>query len=188
MGKTEDDLAYFRDEHEFRSARLVEQENGDFAQTIARQLLYSVYAYGLYTRLTQSKDQNIAAIAAKAVKEVEYHLDHACQWVLRLGLGTEESARRMCDGLYYMWPYLDELFEDIDPIPELVEAGVAVAPSSLREEFDERINHILATAELEVPDSKQARSSHRTGDFSEFRGYILAEMQYLARKHPGATW
>lgn len=185
-GKTEDDLAYFRSEEEFRSCRLVEQENGDFAHTIARQLLFSYYAHGLYTSLLTSADETLQAIAAKAIKEVEYHVDHSSQWLLRLGLGTEESHRRMQVGLDNMWPYLGELFEDL-PIHEELE-GIAVRPSSLKAEFDERTAWIIDKAGLEIPLSKQARSGQRTGRFSEQRGYILAEMQVLARQHPGATW
>lgn len=186
--KTEDDLAYFRDEEEFRSARLTETENGDFGQTIARQLLMSHYFLGLYTALQDSTDETIAAIAAKAVKEVEYHADHANQWALRLGLGTEESHRRMTEGLYYMWPYVAELFEDLPVHTKLAETGEAVLPSSLRDEFDRNIAYVLEEAGLEIPQVPSARSSQRTGKYNEYRGYILAEMQSLARRHPGATW
>lgn len=184
--KTEDDLAYFRDEEQFRSCRLVEQDNGDFGQTIARQLIFSAYQNELYTRLAASADPTLAAVAAKAVKEVEYHLDHAIQWTLRLGLGTEESARRMQTGLWALWPYVDELFLDIEPTAELGDR--AVLPSSLREPTMARITAALEEAGLEVPDVKPAFGSDRTGRFSEQRGYILAEMQVLARQHPGATW
>jgi ring-1,2-phenylacetyl-CoA epoxidase subunit PaaC len=185
-GKTEDDLAYFRDEEEFRSCRLVEQENGDFGQTIARQLIFSYYQYELYRRLVRSTDPTLAAIADKALKEVEYHQDHASQWILRLGLGTEESKRRVQAGLTYMWPYVDELFHD----DELVESlgDVAVLPSSLRADFDRRITAILDEAGLSVPEVLGAWGGDRSGQFSEQRGHILAEMQVLARQHPGATW
>ena len=185
-GKTEDDLAYFRDEEEFRSCRLVEQENGDFGQTIARQLIFSYYQYELYRRLVRSTDPTLAAIADKALKEVEYHQDHASQWILRLGLGTEESKRRVQAGLTYMWPYVDELFHD----DELVESlgDVAVLPSSLRADFDRRITAILDEAGLSIPEVLGAWGGDRSGQFSEQRGHILAEMQVLARQHPGATW
>ncbi|MEB2525683.1 1,2-phenylacetyl-CoA epoxidase subunit PaaC [Kocuria rosea] len=185
-GKTEDDLAYFRDEEDFRSCRLVEQENGDFGQTIARQLIFSYYQYELYRRLVRSTDPTLAAIADKALKEVEYHQDHASQWILRLGLGTEESKRRVQAGLTYMWPYVDELFHD----DELVESlgDVAVLPSSLRADFDRRITAILDEAGLSVPEVLGAWGGDRSGQFSEQRGHILAEMQVLARRHPGATW
>lgn len=186
--KSEDDLAYFRPEEEFRSCRLVEQENGDFGQTIARQLIFSMYQYELYKALANSSDPTLAAIADKAVKEVEYHVDHASQWVLRLGLGTEESRRRIVAGLEYMWPYVEELFTDDELIDRL--DGVAVRPSSLEEAAMRGIRSVLAEAELEVPEVAQARltTELRDGSYSEHRGYILAEMQSLARQHPGATW
>ncbi|WP_185173878.1 1,2-phenylacetyl-CoA epoxidase subunit PaaC [Rothia nasimurium] len=185
-GKTEDDLAYFRDEEEFRSARLTEQENGDFGQTIARQLIFSYYQYELYSELVNSQDPTLAAIAAKALKEVAYHQDHATAWTLRLGIGTEESNRRMQEGLYYMWPYIDELFYDDEVVRSL--PGIAVLPSSLRERFEKRLHTIIGEAQLQVPDVPQARGGDRSGAMSEHRGHILAELQVLARAHPGATW
>ncbi|WP_326503729.1 1,2-phenylacetyl-CoA epoxidase subunit PaaC [Rothia nasimurium] len=185
-GKTEDDLAYFRDEEEFRSARLAEQENGDFGQTIARQLIFSYYQYELYSALVNSDDKTLAAIAAKALKEVAYHQDHATAWALRLGIGTEESNRRMQEGLYYMWPYIDELFYDFEDAAAL--PGVAVLPSTLRENFETRLHAIIEEAQLKVPDVPQARGGDRSGQFSEARGHILTELQVLARAHPGATW
>ncbi|KAA9394324.1 phenylacetate-CoA oxygenase subunit PaaC [Kocuria coralli] len=184
--RSEDDLAYFRDEEQFRSCRLVEQENGDFGRTIARQLIFSYYQYELYRRLANSSDATLAAIAAKALKEVQYHQDHATQWSLRLGHGTEESARRLQEGFDVLWPYVGELFEDVEPIAAL--GNRAVAPSSLREDTMGRIVSALEEAGMTVPDAKPAYGSDRTGRFSEQRGYILAEMQVLARQHPGATW
>lgn len=185
-GKTEDDLAYFRDEEEFRSARLAEQENGDFGQTIARQLIFSYYQYELYSALVKSEDPTLSAIAAKALKEVAYHQDHATAWALRLGIGTEESNRRMQEGLYYMWPYIDELFYDFEDATAL--PGVAVLPSTLRENFEKRLHTIIEEAQLKVPEVPQARGGDRSGQFSEARGHILTELQVLARAHPGATW
>ena len=187
--QTEDDLAYFRTEEQFRSCRLVEQENGDFGQTIARQLIFSLYQYELFTRLMDSADETLASVAAKAVKEVTYHVDHAAQWTLRLGDGTDESHRRMQEGLYYMWPYVDELFNDDDLLRDLADRGIAVLPSTLRESFDARIEPILEQATLTVPDVPGAWGGDRSGNFSEHRGHILAEMQVLARQFPqGVTW
>jgi len=186
--KSEDDLAYFRREHEFRSVQLFEQPNGDFAATIARQFVVSYYQYELYRRLTGSTDATLAAIAAKAVKEVDYHRDHSAQWVLRLAGGTEESRKRMIHGLRLMWPYVNELFQDDDLTQRLAEAGAAVAPSSLREDFVRLTAEILTEAELEVPDVPAAPGGGRYGKHSEYLGYILAEMQVLAREHPGASW
>jgi ring-1,2-phenylacetyl-CoA epoxidase subunit PaaC len=186
--KSEDDLAYFRREHEFRSVQLFEQPNGDFAATIARQFVVSYYQYELYRRLTESTDATLAAIAAKAVKEVDYHRDHSTQWVLRLAGGTEESRTRMIHGLRTMWPYVNELFQDDDLTQRLAQTGAAVAPSSLREDFDRLVANVLTEAELEVPDVPAAPGGGRYGKHSEYLGYILAEMQVLAREHPGASW
>ncbi|WP_181037547.1 1,2-phenylacetyl-CoA epoxidase subunit PaaC [Arthrobacter sp. ZGTC412] len=186
--KSEDDLAYFRREHEFRSVQLFEQPNDDFAVTIARQFIVSYYQFELYRRLTESTDATIAAIAAKAVKEVDYHRDHSAQWILRLAGGTEESRRRMIHGLRLMWPYVNELFQDDELAQRLAEAGAAVAPSSLREDFDRLTGEVLAEAELEVPDVPAAPGGGRHGRHSEHLGYLLAEMQVLAREHPGAKW
>jgi ring-1,2-phenylacetyl-CoA epoxidase subunit PaaC len=185
-GRSEDDLAYFRGEPEFRCAWLFEQPNGDFAHTIARQLIAAHYWYELYRRLTTSADPTLAAIAAKAVKEVDYHRDHATQWTLRLALGTDESRRRMTVALADVWPYIDELFQD-DPLIDAL-ADVAVPPSSLREPFDELVGAILAEAELEVPVGPNSSGGGRHGRHSEHLGRLLAEMQVLARQHPGATW
>jgi ring-1,2-phenylacetyl-CoA epoxidase subunit PaaC len=185
-GATEDDLAYFRGETEFRSAHLVEQPNGDFARTIARQLVISTFQHLLYGRLADSADATLAAISAKAVKEVDYHQDHSHQWTLRLAKGTEESRRRMLNGLELTWPYVAELFDDDDLIERL--EGTAVRPSSLRAEFDRRMGEVLAEAGLEVPDVPRAAGGGRGGQHSEHLGHILAEMQVLAREHPGATW
>ncbi len=185
-GKTEDDLAYFRDEHEFRSLWLFEQPNGDFARTIARDFVASFYQYELYRRLEASADTTLAAIAAKAVKEVDYHRDHAGQWILRLALGTDESRRRMIQALADTWPYVDELFRD----DELIDAleGIAVRPSELRADFDRLIGTVLSEAELEVPSGFVARGGGRQGNHTEHLGPLLAEMQVLARAHPEATW
>jgi len=185
-GKTEDDLAYFRGESEFRSAQLVEQPNGDFGRTIARQLVVSTFQCLLYGRLVDSSDATLAAISAKALKEVDYHLDHSYQWTLRLGQGTEESRRRMLSGLELTWPYVAELFDDDDLVERL--KGIAVRPSSLRVDFDRRIAEVLSEAGLEVHDVPRALGGGRAGTHSEYLGHILAEMQVLAREHPGAKW
>jgi ring-1,2-phenylacetyl-CoA epoxidase subunit PaaC len=185
-GKSEDDLAYFRGEDGFRSSFLVEQPNGDFGKTIARQLVISVYQHELYSRLVDSADATLAAIAAKALKEVDYHRDHARQWALRLGDGTEESNRRIAAGLVSVWPYVDQLFQDDELIERL--GGVAVRPSELREPFDAYIAAVLAEAGLEVPQVPHAMTDKSRRRHSEHLGYLLAEMQVLAREHPGATW
>ena len=184
--KSEDELAYFREEPEFRSHQLFEQPNADFAATIARQLIASVYFARLYRALSDSTDATLAAIAAKALKEVDYHVDHSAQWVRRLGLGTEYSHERMQDGLNAMWPFADELFRE-DPFAAEA-GGAAVDPRTLRQAFDQTVPPIIVEAGLEVPTAPAARGGGRSGVHSEALGTMLAEMQVLARQHPGATW
>ncbi|SFR69613.1 ring-1,2-phenylacetyl-CoA epoxidase subunit PaaC [Microbacterium azadirachtae] len=185
-GRSEDDLAYFRDEPEFRSCWLVEQPNGDFAQTIARQLLASTYLLELYSALRASTDPTFAAIAEKAVKEVDYHRDHAVQWTLRLAGGTEESRRRIVRAFADVWPYAAELFRD-EPLIDRLD-GAAVRPSSLRPGFDAVIAAVFAEAELEIPSGSVSAGGGRHGSHATGLGHLLSEMQVLARRHPGATW
>lgn len=185
-GRTEDDLAYWRDEPEFRCAWLFQQPNGDFAQTIARQLVASVYLFELYTALQGSSDETLAAIAGKAVKEVEYHRDHAVQWTLRLAGGTDESRRRIVRAVGDVWPYVGELFRDEPLIDRL--GDVAVRPSALQAGFDAVIAAVFAEAEIEVPAGPVSSAGGRRGAHFSTLGYLLAEMQVLARAHPGATW
>lgn len=198
-GRTEDDLAYQRDEAAFRCAWLFSVPHGDFAQTIARQLLASAYMFELYGALSGSADPTLAAIAAKAVKEVEYHRDHAVQWSLRLAGGTDESRRRFVGALNDLWPYVDELFRDdalidrlADPTPDDAQGRaatlVAVRPSSLRPAFDAVIHAVLAEEDVAVPNAAPSRAGGRGGIHHPALGPLLAEMQVLARAHPGATW
>jgi ring-1,2-phenylacetyl-CoA epoxidase subunit PaaC len=187
-GRTEDDLAYLRHEREFANLQIVEQPNGDFAVTIARQLLFSTYQLALYERLAASSDPVLAGIAAKAGKEVAYHRDHATQWTLRLGDGTEESHRRMQAGLERIWPYADEMFRTDSVELSLAAAGVAVDASSLREPWGHYVDAVLAEATLSRPETWTAPGGGRQGIHTESFGYLLAEMQHLARSHPGARW
>lgn len=184
--RTEDDLAYFRDEPEFRSAWLFEQPNGDFAQTIARQLAASAYLFELYTALRTSEDATLAAIAEKSLKEVDYHRDHAVQWTLRLAGGTDESRRRMVRAVTDVWPYVDELFRDEPLIDEL--DGIAVRPSTVRCGFDAAIDAVFTEADLERPGGPASSGGGRRGHHFPALSRILAEMQVLARQHPGAKW
>ena len=184
--KTEDDLAYWREEEEFTSLWIVEQPNGHFGVTIIRQLIVSIFQNLLYKQLTESKDETLAAISAKAVKEVDYHRDHAIQWTIRLGQGTKESAAKMRHALEILWPYVDEMFRDEEVHQNL--QGIAVLPSTLRSAWEEEITGVLDAAGLEIPATGQAMAYGRRGEHSEHLGYLLAEMQVLARKHPGASW
>jgi len=187
-GRTEDDLAYLRDERQFRNVQLVEIANGDFAVTIARQLAFSTYQHGLYEALSDSTDELLAGVAAKAVKEVDYHRDHATQWALRLGDGTEESHRRMQAGVETVWPYVAELFQS-DPLEqELARMGVGVDTATLKPAWDSRLEAVLAEATLSVPVAAWTAHGGRQGIHTEALGYLLAEMQHLHRSHPGASW
>jgi ring-1,2-phenylacetyl-CoA epoxidase subunit PaaC len=185
-GRSEDDLAYFRDEPEFRSAWIVEQPNGDFAQTIARQFIVSTYMFELYSALRASTDETFAAIAEKSLKEVDYHRDHAVQWVLRLAGGTDESRRRILRALGDVWPYVDELFRDEPLIDRLGDA--AVRPSTLRTGFDAVVDTVFTEAELDTPTVAASSAGGRRGAHATPLGHLLAEMQVLARRHPGASW
>lgn len=184
--RTEDDLAYWRDEHAFRSAQLFELPNGDFAHTIVRQFAASHYLAELYDRLRASSDPVLAGVAAKAVKEVDYHRDHADQWMRRLALGTDESRRRTVTALADVWPSVAELFQD-EPLIDRLE-GVAVRPSTLRPAFDDSLRPVLDETGLELPGTFDSAGGGRRGRHSEHLGPLLAELQVLARQHPGATW
>jgi ring-1,2-phenylacetyl-CoA epoxidase subunit PaaC len=187
-GRTEDDLAYLREERSFVNVQMVEQPNGDFAVTMARQLCFSTYQLALYERLQHSADETLAGVAGKAVKEVDYHRDHATQWVLRLGDGTDESHRRMQAGLATMAPFVDELFDGDDLERSLAAEGVAVDPTTLRPEWDSYIGAVLTEAGLELPETTWTACGGRQGIHSEPFGFLLAEMQHLHRSHPGASW
>jgi len=187
-GRTEDDLAYLRDEREFTNLQIAELPRGDFAEEIARLLVFSAYQFELYQRLRGSRDEMLAAVAAKAVKEVAYHRDHATLWTLRLGDGTEESHRRMQAGLARVWPYLDEMFRT-DPLAEaLAGDGLAVDAPQLRPAWTEYVAAVLREAKLAWPGTPAVPGGGRQGLHTEHMGHLLAEMQYLARCHPGARW
>ncbi len=187
-GRTEDDLAYFRAEREFSNLQIVELDNGDFAQTIARQLLFSSYQFELYKDLQNSRDQTLAGVAGKAVKEVAYHRDHAMRWTLRLGDGTGESHRRMQAGLDRVWPYVAEMFRS-DPLEQTLAAdGIAVDAPSLAPAWHEYVAAVLGAATLAQPETPAAPGGGRRGLHTERMGYLLAELQHLARSHPAAKW
>jgi ring-1,2-phenylacetyl-CoA epoxidase subunit PaaC len=188
LGRSEDDLAYLRDERSFLNVQLVEQPRGDFAVAMARQLFFSTYQLALYDRLQHSTDQTLAGVAGKAVKEVDYHRDHATQWVLRLGDGTDESHRRMQAGLDAVAPYVDELFSPDDLEWSLAAEGVAVDVATLRPECDRYVDSVLSEATLQRPVAAWAAHGGRQGVHSEHFGFLLAEMQHLHRSHPGASW
>ena len=186
--RTEDDLAFLRDEPDFTNALLVELEHGDFGRTMARQLLVQAYQLPLYAALAGSTDDGIAAVAGKAVKEVAYALDHARTWVVRLGDGTDESHRRVQAGLDEVWPYAFELFERDELLDRHVERGVAVDPALLEPQWQATVESVLDEATLTVPETSWRPTGGRRGAHTTGFGYLLAELQHLHRSHPGATW
>jgi ring-1,2-phenylacetyl-CoA epoxidase subunit PaaC len=187
-GRDGDALAFHRDVLDFRNCLMVEQPNGDFAQTMARQLLFSTWQHLLFDALTGSADETIAAVAAKAVKEVAYHADLASEWVIRLGDGTDESRRRMAGGLDWMWRFIPELFE-MDALAEAAAArGIGTDVTAFRAAYDARIAAVLAEATLEAPKDQRPIVGGRRGHHSEHLGHILAPMQFLPRTYPDATW
>jgi ring-1,2-phenylacetyl-CoA epoxidase subunit PaaC len=188
-GRSEDDLAYFRDERQFHNVHLVEQERADFGFEMARLLWFSAYQCELYAALVTSSDETIAGVAAKAVKEVDYHRDHASQWVRRLGDGTATSHVRMQEALVRVAPFVAELFED-DPVSvAAVESGVGTLPSSLMDKAFGYVAGVVDQATLALPPDPTWHSrGGRAGIHSRPMGYLLAEMQHIARSHPGASW
>ncbi|MCY7396706.1 MAG: phenylacetate-CoA oxygenase subunit PaaC [Nocardioides sp.] len=188
----EDALAFFRDEHAFRNVRLVEAENGDFAVTVVRLLVFSTYRLALVQRLATSRDPVLSAIAAKAVKELTYHRDYAGRWFLTLARGTEESRRRLVRGLDLVWPLHDELFVAHDVERLVAEQGVGVDPASVADEVDVLLEQVFSVSGLERPrlprTGSVAGGTGRHGRHSEGMGRLLAEMQVVARAHPTGRW
>jgi len=189
-GRTEDELAFFRDEQEFRNVRLVEGQDADFAGLTGRLLVFSAWRLALFGELAKSRDPVLAAIAAKGAKELTYHRDYAAQWVVRLGDGTQLSHDKMQASLGAIWPLVDELFLAVPDTANL--PGVAVDPVNLRAEVDAVLDAVFDAATLTRPDSAPmglvAGQTGRDGMHTEALGYILAELQSVARAHPDATW
>src|SRR5690606_32378445 len=187
-GRSEDDLAYLRLERNYLNCLMVERPNGDFAHTMLRQFYFAAFMHPFWEKLRSSSDQNLAAIAAKAVKEVAYHIRHCGEWVIRLGDGTPESMARMNKALAALAPYVNELFEEDAVNARLGEAGVAPTLASLRPAFDATVDHVFAEALLDRPVPAWAKSGGRKGMHSEAMGFLLADLQYMQRTYPGATW
>ncbi len=187
-GRTDDDLAYRRPERQFYNNLITELPNGDFAHTMARQLFISVFESYLFEDLQQSKDETIAAIAAKTLKEVKYHRRHAEDWVKRLGDGTEESYQRMQNAVNALWMYTGELFETDEVEEELITAGIAADPKAIRSRWYGHIENVLKEATLLMPGDGYMQSGSKRGVHTEYLGHILSEMQYLQRAYPDATW
>ncbi|MEA3030606.1 MAG: ring,2-phenylacetyl-CoA epoxidase subunit PaaC [Sphingomonadales bacterium] len=187
-GRDGDALAFHRDVLDFRNCWLVEQPNGDFARTMARQFLFSTWQEMLFGHLEGSTDETIAAVAAKAVKEVRYHAELSAEWVIRLGDGTEESRRRMTEGLDWMWRFVPELFEMDEAAVAAAGRGIGADVGLFRADYDRRIATVLAEATLEPPRDQRPILGGRRGHHGEHLGHILAVMQHLPRTYPDATW
>ncbi len=187
-GRDADKLAYLRDGRDFRNVLLVEQPNGDFAATMARQFYFDAWHYLLLRELTGSKDARIAEIAAKALKEVTYHLERSQEWVLRLGDGTEESHRRMQAAMDDLWMYTGEMFESDAVDQAMARNGVGPDPSSLHEPWLGLMRSTAEEATLTLPQPGWAQRGGKRGIHSEHLGYILADLQFLQRAYPNATW
>ena len=187
-GRDEDALAYLRDEHAYTNLLLVEQPNGDFALTMVRQLLYAAFMQPYYQALQGSTDRRIAEIAAKAVKEMTYHVRHASEWVIRLGDGTDESHSRTQAALNDLWMYTGEMFETSEGERNLAERGIAVDRASLKPAWDSTIDRVLTDATLKRPADRWPQSGGRQCRHTEHLGRMLAEMQVLHRAHPEAGW
>jgi len=189
QGKTEDDYAYLRDEPDFRNALLTEAPNGDWGDTIVRLFFMSAYNKLFFTALAESTDSQLAAIGAKSLKEVTYHLRFSSEWMIRLGDGTEESHRRVQKSVDQLWPYTGELFTMTEAEETLLKDGVSVDVRLLKPEWDQIVNDILAQATLSRPQNDWAQSGSKAkGIHSEEFGYIITDMQFLQRRYPGCEW
>lgn len=187
-GKSEDDYAYLRDCREYQNLLINELPNGDFAVTMARQLMIDALDVGFFTALVQSKDTTLAAIAAKALKESNYHLRRSKDWIVRLGDGTHESHQRAQAAFDQLWGYRDELFSLTEQENTLVDAGIAVDRRKLRDKWDATIKAVLQEATLTVPQDEWSIAGGREGMHTEHLGFLLAEMQFMQRAYPGLQW
>ena len=187
-GRTEDDLAMGRDQSDFLNLALVEQPNGDFGRTIVRQLLVDAFQLELYEVLQRSSDPRLAEVAAKALKETRYHFRYSAGWVVRLGDGTEESHRRLQVALDELWRFTRELFTEDEVDREMAAAGVAPSLAELQPRWSARIDEVLQEATLKRPADVPYSWCGKRGDHTEHLGYLLAEMQFLHRAYPGASW
>lgn len=185
---TEDSLAYHRTEREFKSLLLVEQPNGDWAQTIVRQFFYSAFQYLLYEKLQHCRDEQLAAIAAKALKEVTYHVTWSSQWVIRLGDGTAESRERMERAIDELWPYTGEMFQPADYEEMLIKESIAPDVRRLKDAWLQKISVVFEEATLSLPGEVYMHTGGKTGVHTEQLGFLLTELQYLQRTYPGAEW
>ena len=188
-GRSADDLAMLRDVWDFRNVLLVEQPNGDFGQTMMRQFLFDTWHLTMLKALTTSSNEQIAAIAAKSIKEVQYHVERSGDTVVGLGDGTSESHKRMQDALNLLWPYVGEMFVADAVDDAMVAAGIGPDLAELRAEFDAHTSAVLSEATLTIPEGGFAHKGGKSGfQHSEHLGHMLTQMQWLQRAYPGAAW
>ncbi|MDP5336358.1 MAG: phenylacetate-CoA oxygenase subunit PaaC [Paracoccaceae bacterium] len=187
-GRSEDDLAYLRDEREYRNCLLVERPNEDFAHTMLRQFYFASFMRPYWLAALNSTDETVRGVAGKAEKEMAYHIRHAGEWVIRLGDGTEESAARMRDAVEALHIYVDELFDSSDAACDAEAAGVLPVRADLRATWERTVSEVFAEALLEQPKAAYAQRGGRQGIHNETLGHLLAEMQVVHRAHPGARW
>jgi len=186
--KTADQLAFNRNEREFFNLQITEQKNGNFADTIVRQFLFSTYNFLFYTALTNSTDETLSALANKSLKEVKYHLQHSKSWMLRLGDGTEESRNKMQTALQYFWQFTGELFEMDEIDIKMSKSGIGVENSLLKLHWDTMVNEVIEKATLKRPKDEYMQTGSKKGLHTEYLGHLLSEMQYLPRAYPNAKW
>lgn len=187
-GHSEDDLAYFRDAHQFRNVLLVEQPNTDWAYTIVRQFFFDTFQYFNYQALLKSRDERLSAIAEKALKEVTYHLRFSSEWMVRLGDGTEVSHKKMQTALDDLWMFSGELIRPNDTERRMAEAGIAADLSAIAPLWRAKVAATLEEATLSQPDNDWMQSGGKDGRHSEHLGFMLAEMQHIQRTYPGLEW
>jgi len=187
-GESADDLAFMRDQHEFKNVILVEQPNGDYSQTMLRQYFMDVYHLHLYQALSDSTNEKLAGIAAKSLKEVTYHLERSELWLRRMAGGTEESFNRLQASLNTLWHYHHELFEENAELPELVKQGIAADPKLLKDLWEKDVNSLIASTPLEIPTIGWKATGGLEGHHSEYLGKMLCEMQFLQRAYPNCEW
>ena len=185
---SEDTLAFLRKEHQYTNVLLVEQPNTDFAYVIARQFLFDVYHQLMLEKLQLSKDETLAAIAHKSIKEVNYHVRFSSDWIRRLGDGTDESHQRVQQAIKDLWIFTDELFHLTDADLAMIESAVGVDVSSLKELYYNKVNQVLLESTIEIPQVEYFQKGGKRGVHSEHMGYILTEMQFMQRTYPNMTW
>jgi len=187
-GSTEDSLAYLRSEREYYNNLLSELPNGNFADSIAKLFLSSAFSFHFYTSLGKSKDENLSALALKSLKEVSYHLRHTGEWVIRLGDGTEESKKKIQKAFEDLWMFTNDLFEMSEVDKTLIEMGIGVDLTIIKNSWDATVNEVLKRATLSRPNDEYMQTGRLEGHHSEYLGHILTELQYLQRTIPNAKW